>query len=576
MQKRNSDVITMWIPTPSLTVLQRVVLYGTCVLAVLNSLGFLVILVQQNQQATQLEKLDMRLSNIEHSSVVEFLQEVPKRGGGGGGGGGQYMYSRNKRSGGEEDGVEDGVEEDQIGSQEMGYEGSEQEVSQEVGEEAQKKSKHGGKRKQKYHHGYHKAHVQDDTMMMMTYSMVPIKLLIDICNSSKGACIAGPPGLPGLPGTDGMPGFNGSDGIPGLNGTPGAEGRRGKRGPPGEKGDPGERGEPGEPGPPGESGPPSNDVIIEGPPGPPGPPGAPGPAGPPGPPGPQGPPRIRHNRAHLQAAQTLVPLQSNTPNDGTSLKDVMKPAKKNECLIKSLINSREVSHTESTFGSWMKDTALLHDERIWVAEHFSGRVVKEYKSLGAFQNSSYTLVDVRKFFQGCGHTVHNGSLYYHIAGTPTIARFHFETRRLHILYIENALYHNLSYLLQNSKTYFKVATDENGMWLIFASSVDDVIMVGQLDQKTFSITSYINTTYPRAKAGNAFIACGVLYVTDTKDNRVSFAFDLLKGKPVNVTFDLRPPGGVLAMLSYSPKDRHLYMWDNGFVKLYVVHFISDE
>lgn len=569
MQKRGSDVLTMWIPTPSMSVPQRVILYGTCVLAVLNSLGLLVILVQQNQQTARLERVDSRLIEVEHSSVVEFLQEVPRGAAAARANAEQhrYMYSRNKRSGAEE------------GADDLSFEGSEeQEVSQEVGEEAERKSH--GKMKQKYRHGYHKAHVQDDTVMMMTYSMVPIKLLIDICNSSKGACIAGPPGLPGLPGTDGMPGYNGTDGLPGLNGVPGADGRRGKRGPPGDKGDPGERGEPGEPGPPGETGQPSNEVIVEGPPGPPGPPGAPGPVGPPGPPGPQGPARIRHNRAHLQATQTLVSLQTNAPNDGTSLRDMMKsnekPAKKNECLIKSLINPRDVSETESTFGSWMKDTALLHDERIWVAEHFSGRVVKEYKSVGSFQNSSYNMVDVRKFFQGCGHAVHNGSLYYHIAGTPTIARFHFDTRRLHFLNVDNALHNNLAYLLQNSKTYFKVAADENGLWLIFASSVDDVIMVGQLDQKTFTITSFINTTYPRAKAGNAFIACGVLYVTDTKDTRVSFAFDLLTGKPVNVTFDLRPPGGVLAMLSYSPKDRHLYMWDNGYVKLYVVHFISDE
>lgn len=27
---------------------------------------------------------------------------------------------------------------------------------------------------------------------------------------------------------------------------------------------------------------------------------------------------------------------------------------------------------ENTFGTWMKDTARLNDERIWVAEHFSG------------------------------------------------------------------------------------------------------------------------------------------------------------------------------------------------------------
>ena len=28
---------------------------------------------------------------------------------------------------------------------------------------------------------------------------------------------------------------------------------------------------------------------------------------------------------------------------------------------------------DNTFGTWMKDTARLNDERIWVAEHFSGR-----------------------------------------------------------------------------------------------------------------------------------------------------------------------------------------------------------
>lgn len=158
-----------------------------------------------------------------------------------------------------------------------------------------------------------------------------------------------------------------------------------------------------------------------------------------------------------------------------------------------------------------------------------------------------------------------------------VHRYNFQTKKLYTLTIDNALYHDLAYLLYNSKTYFKLAADENGLWLIFASSsVDESIMVAELDQKTFSVTSYINTTYPRTKAGNAFIACGVLYVTDTKDTRVTFAFDLLKGKPVNMTFDLRSPGGVLAMLSYSPKDRHLYVWDQSYVRLYVVHFITDE
>ncbi|TWW67816.1 Gliomedin [Takifugu flavidus] len=584
-QKRGGEVVTMWIPTPSMTLPQRAVLYGTCILALVNFVGLLVLLVQQNQQGAWLERTESRLMEVEQSSVVEFLQEVPR-------GAAAlraeppqpYQYSRNKRS---------REREKELLQEPHHEEVHEQEVSQEVGEEAERKLRH----KHQHSQNYQKTHVQDDMMMMMTYSMVPIKLLMDICNSTKGVCIAGPPGPPGLPGVDGLPGHNGTDGIPGQDGLPGADGKRGKRGLPGDKGDPGEKGEPGEPGAPGERSQPSNDVIVEGKRS-----------------GLQVLPALQDHQDHLGLLDLLdlkgPPEQDPTehtfrllihwgfycrshdqmcptgmlnavPNDETlSLKAAMKliekPVKKNECLIKSLINPRNVTKMESTFGTWMKDTAQLNDERVWVAEHFSGRLVKEYQSVASFQNGSSEAVDVRKFYQGCGHTVHNGSLYYHIAGTSSIGRFNFQSRKLHILVIENALHHNLAYLLQNSKTYFKVAADENGLWLIFASSVDECIVVAQLDQKTFSVTSYINTTYPRTKAGNAFIACGVLYVTDTKDARVTFAFDLLKRKPVNVTFDLRSPGGVLAMLSYSPKDRHLYVWDHSYVRLYVVHFITDE
>ncbi|XP_077419298.1 gliomedin isoform X2 [Vanacampus margaritifer] len=594
-KRRAGDVVTMWIPTPSMTRLQRLVLYGTCAVALLNSVGLLVLLFQQNQQHVLLEQAEARLTQVEQSSVVEFLQEVPRDQRNVGKP--RYQYSRNKRSDAleldeEQEKALEGTQEKEIRMDEEREEEQElekelhrgedvetnqQEVSQEVGEETEMKAKNNRKYKHRHNHRYHKEGVHDDMMTMLTYSMVPIKLLMDICNSTKGVCLVGPPGPPGLPGADGMPGINGTDGVPGLNGLPGTDGKRGKRGLQGEKGEPGEKGDQGEPGSPGEDGQPSNDVIIEGPPGPPGPPG---PVGPPGSPGPQGPPRTRHHRAHLQAAQTMEPFYS-IPNDETSFVKTTgklheKAPKGNECLIKSLINPRNVTKMESTFGTWMKDTAVLNDERVWVAEHFSGRVLREYPSVAALQHNSSDTVNVRKFYQGCGHMVHNGSFYYQIAGTSSIARFDLATKKLHTLTVDNALYHNLAYLLHNSKTYFKLAVDENGLWLIFASDVDESIVVAQLDQKTFSITSYINTTYPRTKAGNAFIACGVLYVTDTKDARVTFAYDLLKGKAVNVTFDLRHPGGVLAMLSYSPKDRHLYVWDNNYVKLYVVHFISDE
>lgn len=127
-------------------------------------------------------------------------------------------------------------------------------------------------------------------------------------------------------------------------------------------------------------------------------------------------------------------------------------------------------------------------------------------------------------------------------------------------------YNRLNYLFSNSKTYFKFAVDENGLWVIFASNPSDILMVAKLNEDTFSVESVINTAYPIARAGNAFIVCGILYVTDDTDRKVTFAFDLKKESPSDVSFDLRPDNGILAMLSYYPNRRLLYMWDNSRVK----------
>lgn len=165
-QKRGGEVVTMWIPTPSMTLPQRTVLYGTCLLAVVNSVGLLVLMVQQNQQRAWLERTESRLTEMEQSSVVEFLQEVPK------GAAAlqaetpqhqyQYQYSRNKRS---------KEREKELLPEPHHKEVHEQEVSQEVGEEAERKLRH----KHRHSQNYHKTHVRENMMMMMTYSMVPVR-----------------------------------------------------------------------------------------------------------------------------------------------------------------------------------------------------------------------------------------------------------------------------------------------------------------------------------------------------------------------------------------------------------------
>uniref|UniRef100_A0A8C9Y114 Olfactomedin-like domain-containing protein n=1 Tax=Sander lucioperca TaxID=283035 RepID=A0A8C9Y114_SANLU len=273
--------------------------------------------------------------------------------------------------------------------------------------------------------------------------------------------------------------------------------------------------------------------------------GPPGPRGPPGPAGPPGPicPACYSNEVRNKTIGEHI-HQTN-----------MLMGEKN-ISTQSLINKPASIKMESTFGAWMSDASRQDEGRYWLADHFSGRLLVELRNISALQDSSNKNIDVRRFFQGCGHVVYKQSFYFHKAGTNRLMN------GTNTLIMENSRYHQLTYLFPNSKTYFKFAVDENGLWVIFASNADDDTMVAKINPDTFIVELIINTHYPTTKAGNAFIVCGVLYFTDDKDRRVTYAFDLKKESPLDASFDLRPANGTLAMLSYYPNKKLLYMWDS--------------
>ncbi|XP_037624087.1 uncharacterized protein LOC119487352 isoform X2 [Sebastes umbrosus] len=255
-------------------------------------------------------------------------------------------------------------------------------------------------------------------------------------------------------------------------------------------------------------------------------------------------------------------LQTNNEINVTSAERRTKTG----CKIRS-IRCLEKAKMQSTFGSWMSDASQLDEERYWLADHFSGRVLEEHSNISTSQDRTNKIIDVRRFFQGCGHVIYKRSFYFHNAGKNRLIKFDLNTRATSILNMANSRYNNLAYLFRNSKTYFKFAVDENGLWVIFASDTGDDTMVAKINPDTFSLESVINTHYPTTKAGNAFIVCGVVYFTDDKDRSVTYAFDLKKESPLDASFDLRPADGTLAMLSYYPNKKLLYMWDNSSLKI---------
>ncbi|XP_033940516.1 gliomedin isoform X3 [Pseudochaenichthys georgianus] len=240
---------------------------------------------------------------------------------------------------------------------------------------------------------------------------------------------------------------------------------------------------------------------------------------------------------------------------------------KTACNIRNIKCSEKATKMQSTFGAWMSDAFQVDQDRYWLADHFSGRHLVEHRNISASPDTRTKTIDAKGFFQGCGHVVYKSSFYFHNGGSNRLIKFDLNTRRTKTLTMANSRYNNLNYLSRNSKTYFKFAVDENGLWVIFAADTEDDTMVAKLNPDTFSVESVINTHYPTTKAGNAFIVCGVLYFTDDKDRRVTYAFDLMRESPLDASFDLRPANGTLAMLSYYPNKKVLYMWDNSSVKI---------
>uniref|UniRef100_A0A8C6YHT0 Gliomedin n=1 Tax=Naja naja TaxID=35670 RepID=A0A8C6YHT0_NAJNA len=251
-----------------------------------------------------------------------------------------------------------------------------------------------------------------------------------------------------------------------------------------------------------------------------------------------------------------------------------------ENTIESIGSPEEIVKLKQSYGAWMVDLRNRTDEKIWIAEHFTGHIIKEYQDLNALWNGNYTTIELPWSYYGCGHAIYNNALYYQRVGRNIVVKYHFETGISKALFIENSWYYERMYLFSTSKSYFSIAVDENGLWVMYLSRPDEHIMVAEVDEETFSVLRHINTTYPQSKAGNAFVAGGVLYITDKNHMHVLDArFELKLSLSLEGFEQKVSPGSnttlvpVLAMLSYNWLNKHLHTWEHGFLIQYPVHFL---
>ncbi|XP_058584096.1 noelin-2 isoform X1 [Neofelis nebulosa] len=238
----------------------------------------------------------------------------------------------------------------------------------------------------------------------------------------------------------------------------------------------------------------------------------------------------------------------------------------------------------SRFGSWMTDTmAPSADSRVWYMDgYYKGRRVLEFRTLGDFiKGQNFIQHLLPQPWAGTGHVVYNGSLFYNKYQSNVVVKYHFRSRSVLVQRsLPGAGYNNTFPYSWGGFSDMDFMVDESGLWAVYTTNQNaGNIVVSRLDPHTLEVVRSWDTGYPKRSAGEAFMICGVLYVTNSHlaGAKVYFAYFTNTSSYEYTDVPFHNQYSHISMLDYNPRERALYTWNNGHQVLYNVtlfHVIS--
>uniref|UniRef100_A0A3B5M5M9 Olfactomedin-like domain-containing protein n=2 Tax=Xiphophorus couchianus TaxID=32473 RepID=A0A3B5M5M9_9TELE len=231
----------------------------------------------------------------------------------------------------------------------------------------------------------------------------------------------------------------------------------------------------------------------------------------------------------------------------------------------------------SRFGSWMTDPlASVGDNRVWYMDGYhNNRFVREYQSMYDFMTTdNFTSHRLPHPWSGTGQVVYNGSIYYNKFQSHTIIKFDFSTSLIsRSRQLDFAGYNNMYHYSWGGHSDIDLMVDEGGLWAVYATNQNaGNIVLSKLNPNTLQIIRSWTTNHPKRSAGEAFMICGTLYVTNgySGGTKVYYAFSTNSSTYEYIDIPLTNKYSHLSMLDYNPRDRALYAWNNGHQVLYNV------
>ncbi|CAG10636.1 unnamed protein product [Tetraodon nigroviridis] len=233
------------------------------------------------------------------------------------------------------------------------------------------------------------------------------------------------------------------------------------------------------------------------------------------------------------------------------------------------------------YGGWGKDSKPVrgYESMYFYGGHTSPAVYdfylySDYDKL--LLRSAFKVHDIPSGWVGAGNNyiIHGNTIYYQINSPFSMSKLNLTSSKYNYRVIPAAS-QRFSYSYSETQN-LDFAADETGLWVMYASEDSNgKIILARLDEKAFGISEEFNTGVFKQLAGNAFMACGVMYATRSVDmttEEIFYSYNTKTNEEKHLNIPFPKFQEKYTNLDYNPTDQKLYMYNNGYYVSYSVAF----
>ncbi|KAM4019289.1 olfactomedin-4-like [Anomaloglossus baeobatrachus] len=273
------------------------------------------------------------------------------------------------------------------------------------------------------------------------------------------------------------------------------------------------------------------------------------------------------------------------------LKETQVPGKRSagKCDHGGIVNISKPSVVQLNFwgvnykwGGWGSDSLLGADQGMQFVSPLNGdarimstiRYYNTYDDLLIYKHKQEKSLPV--YGQGGGMIMYNKSLYYNCYNTKNLCKLNIQTNAVEQKALADASYNNRFSYSSSAWQDIDLASDEDGLWVIYATEEDSGnIRIGKLNATNLELMQTWSTTQYKPGVTNTFMVCGVLYATrtlSTKKEEIFYMYDTNTSKEDFLTVRFDKIMENVQSLSYNPNDHKLYMFNDGYLITYDLTF----